>query len=159
MYVQRLAQRALISAGAARHWCDRNNHAGPAAEWGSCLPPPTAMSGPGFFTGMAEEAPKDPSKPLLAWEKTKPPPEKSRRKSLEQKQELCVPQPFRAGEWLQKWHGAMPLQCGAVGPSGDWGCNASRCHLREDPIDYVVLWACHDRERQENRGRENGPSC
>ncbi|XP_067387535.1 maestro heat-like repeat-containing protein family member 7 [Emydura macquarii macquarii] len=54
------------------------------------------MSGPGFFTGMAEEAPKDPSKPLLAWEKTKPPPEKSRRKSLEQKQELCVPQPFRA---------------------------------------------------------------
>ncbi|XP_039391077.1 uncharacterized protein LOC120403678 isoform X1 [Mauremys reevesii] len=45
---------------------------------------------------MAEEAPKDPSKPIGAWEETKPPQWKSWQKSPQQKQELCVPQPFHA---------------------------------------------------------------
>ncbi|CAM4620697.1 unnamed protein product, partial [Lepidochelys kempii] len=46
---------------------------------------------------MAEEVRKVPLKPILAWEETRPPRRKSPRKSPQQQQELCVPQPFHAG--------------------------------------------------------------
>ncbi|CAM2095293.1 unnamed protein product [Caretta caretta] len=45
---------------------------------------------------MAEEVPKVPLKPILAWEETRPPRRKSPQKSPQQQQELCVPQPFHA---------------------------------------------------------------
>ncbi|CAM4317183.1 unnamed protein product [Lepidochelys olivacea] len=45
---------------------------------------------------MAEEVRKVPLKPILAWEETRPPRRKSPRKSPQQQQELCVPQPFHA---------------------------------------------------------------
>ncbi|XP_039375076.1 maestro heat-like repeat-containing protein family member 7 [Mauremys reevesii] len=70
---------------------------------------------------MAEEAPKDPSKPIGAWEEMKPPQRKSWQKSPQPKQELCVPQPFHADS-----------------PSP---CNAS-CFMRPDSeekeaLDYI----------------------
>ncbi|XP_044870784.1 maestro heat-like repeat-containing protein family member 7 isoform X3 [Mauremys mutica] len=67
---------------------------------------------------MAEEAPKDPSKPIGACEETKPPQRKSWQKSPQQKQELCVPQPFRADS-----------------PSP---CNAS-CFMRPDSEEKEAL--------------------
>ncbi|CAM4620526.1 unnamed protein product [Lepidochelys kempii] len=45
---------------------------------------------------MAEEVRKVPLKPIRAWEETRPPRRKSPRKSPQQQQELCVPQPFHA---------------------------------------------------------------
>ncbi|CAM5130394.1 unnamed protein product, partial [Natator depressus] len=45
---------------------------------------------------MAEEVRKVPLKPIRAWEETRPPRRKSPRKSPQQRQELCVPQPFHA---------------------------------------------------------------
>ncbi|XP_074978764.1 maestro heat-like repeat-containing protein family member 7 [Caretta caretta] len=45
---------------------------------------------------MAEEVRKVPLKPIHAWEETRPPRRKSPRKSPQQQQELCVPQPFHA---------------------------------------------------------------
>ncbi|XP_074978781.1 maestro heat-like repeat-containing protein family member 2A [Caretta caretta] len=43
-----------------------------------------------------ERRPLVPLKPILAWEETRPPRRKSPRKSPQQQQELCVPQPFHA---------------------------------------------------------------
>ncbi|XP_044870762.1 maestro heat-like repeat-containing protein family member 7 isoform X2 [Mauremys mutica] len=60
---------------------------------------------------MAEEVPKGPSKPIRAWEETKPPQRKSWRKSPQRKQELCVPQPFRADS---------PSYCNACLRRIDW---------------------------------------
>ncbi|CAM4620139.1 unnamed protein product [Lepidochelys kempii] len=45
---------------------------------------------------MAEEVRKVPLKPIRAWEETRAPRRKSPRKSPQQQQELCVPQPFHA---------------------------------------------------------------
>ncbi|CAM4318698.1 unnamed protein product, partial [Lepidochelys olivacea] len=50
---------------------------------------------------MAEEVRKVPLKPIRAWEETRPPRRKSPRKSPQQQQELCVPQPFHA-DWQEK---------------------------------------------------------
>ncbi|XP_039364466.1 uncharacterized protein LOC120387595 isoform X2 [Mauremys reevesii] len=69
---------------------------------------------------MAEEVPKAPSKPIRAWEETKPPQRKSWRKSPQRKQELCVPQPFRADS---------PVYCNACLRRLDWE--------HKEALDYI----------------------
>ncbi|CAM4616667.1 unnamed protein product [Lepidochelys kempii] len=55
---------------------------------------------------MAEEVRKVPLKPIRAWEETRPPRRKSPRKSPQQQQELCVPQPFHAAMECLLFYGA-----------------------------------------------------
>ncbi|XP_039373672.1 uncharacterized protein LOC120393148 [Mauremys reevesii] len=69
---------------------------------------------------MAEEVPKAPSKPIGAWEETKPPQRKSWRKSPQRKQELCVPHPFRADS---------PAYCNACLMRLDWE--------EKEALDYI----------------------
>ncbi|XP_039391088.1 uncharacterized protein LOC120403681 [Mauremys reevesii] len=69
---------------------------------------------------MAEEVPKAPSKPIRAWEEMKPPQRKSWQKSPQRKQELCVPQPFRADS---------PVYCNACLRRLDWE--------EKEALDYI----------------------
>ncbi|XP_039375084.1 maestro heat-like repeat-containing protein family member 7 isoform X4 [Mauremys reevesii] len=69
---------------------------------------------------MAEEVPKAPSKPIRAWEEMKPPQRKSWQKSPQRKQELCVPQPFRADS---------PVYCNACLRRLDWE--------HKEALDYI----------------------
>lgn len=104
-------------------------------------------------------------KPILAWEETRPPPGKSPQKSPQQQQELCVPQPFHAGEWVPpgwaegaaKMAGAMALHCGGAWPLWGLGLQDQGVSGGRRLHHLCTTLGCHEMERQENPGRGEWP--
>ncbi|CAM4619478.1 unnamed protein product [Lepidochelys kempii] len=93
---------------------------------------------------MAEEVRKVPLKPIRAWEETRPPRRKSPRKSPQQQQELCVPQPFHAGsedQWPgERGHHSEPdiMPPSRYSPSpGNASCFMGPDWQEKETLDYI----------------------
>ncbi|CAM4616209.1 unnamed protein product [Lepidochelys kempii] len=89
---------------------------------------------------MAEEVRKVPLKPIRAWEETRPPRRKSPRKSPQQQQELCVPQPFHAGNGPENGDTTHSLTSCLLPDSpspGNASCFMGPDSQEKDTLDYI----------------------
>ncbi|CAM4320473.1 unnamed protein product [Lepidochelys olivacea] len=89
---------------------------------------------------MAEEVRKVPLKPILAWEETRPPRRKSPRKSPQQQQELCVPQPFHAGNGPENGDTTQSLTSCLLPDSpspGNASCFMGPDWQEKETLDYI----------------------